>query len=195
MAKKKELEVINLPQLNIQVCTIKLVGDTSLIVHRWSEKAKEEIRSKQAKKAKQAKAARDPQADFVASLYPLPDGGYGFPTIGIKACAVGACSHVEGVTKVLARGAFHVNTEMTQILPKDIEPQMREDMVRIGMGVADLRYRGEFTDWHMTLEVRYNANAISEDQIRNLFNTAGFAIGIGEWRPQKNGLHGMFHVE
>jgi hypothetical protein len=43
--------------------------------------------------------------------------------------------------------------------------------------------------------VRYNRNVLSAEQIVSLFNTAGFAIGIGEWRPQKNGGFGMFHVE
>jgi hypothetical protein len=28
----------------------------------------------------------------------------------------------------------------------------------------------------------------------NLFNTAGFGVGIGEWRSEKDGQHGMFHV-
>jgi hypothetical protein len=28
----------------------------------------------------------------------------------------------------------------------------------------------------------------------NLFNTAGFAIGVGEWRPQRDGSYGMFHI-
>jgi len=27
-----------------------------------------------------------------------------------------------------------------------------------------------------------------------LFNVAGFAIGVGDWRPQKDGSNGMFRV-
>jgi hypothetical protein len=71
---------------------------------------------------------------------------------------------------------------------------MREDMVKIAMGTADLRYRGEFSDWHARLLVRYNANVLSESQILNLINVAGFAVGVGEWRPEKDGMNGMFHV-
>jgi hypothetical protein len=74
------------------------------------------------------------------------------------------------------------------------EPAMREDMVRVGMGTADLRYRGEFADWHAKLLVRYNANVLSESQILNIINVAGFAVGVGEWRPEKDGMNGMFHV-
>ena len=71
---------------------------------------------------------------------------------------------------------------------------MREDMVRVGMGAADLRYRGEFTEWQADVPVRYNANAWSIEQLINVFNVAGFASGVGEWRPQKNGNFGMFKV-
>ena len=74
------------------------------------------------------------------------------------------------------------------------EPTMREDMVRVGMGVADLRYRGEFKKWQCKIPLRYNANVLSLEQILNIFDTAGFSTGVGEWRPQKNGDYGMFHV-
>ena len=62
------------------------------------------------------------------------------------------------------------------------------------MGTADIRYRAEFKKWKATLTIRYNAHVISTEQIINLYHVAGFSIGIGDWRPQKEGSHGMFHV-
>lgn len=191
MGAKKET-FITLPALNIQFLKLRLVGDSPLICHAWSEKAKREMLDKQMKKAKQAKEAKNPDADFRASLYPHPEGGYGFPAVAFKAAAVDACSSVEGVTKVEARGAFHIIGDMVKI---NGEPTPREDMVRIGMGTADIRYRGEFREWSTEITLRYNANVLSAEQIANLFNTAGFAVGIGEWRPQRDGSFGMFHVE
>ena len=44
------------------------------------------------------------------------------------------------------------------------------------------------------MSVRFNANVLSAEQIINLFNTAGFGVGIGEWRSEKDGQHGLFHV-
>jgi GntR family transcriptional regulator len=60
---------------------------------------------------------------------------------------------------------------------------MREDMVRVGMGTADIRYRGEFTTWSMDLPIRYNARAVSVEQLVLIFDAGGFGTGIGEWRP------------
>jgi hypothetical protein len=190
MATRKET-VITLPALNIQMLQLRLVGDSPLICHAWSEKAKRQMLDTQMKKAKQAKAAKDPDADFRDSLYPHPDGGYGFPAVAFKAAAVDACSSIEGVTKVEARGAFHIMGDLVKI---NGTPTPREDMVRVGMGSADIRYRGEFREWSADIALRYNANVLSPEQIANLFNTAGFAVGVGEWRPQRDGSYGMFHV-
>lgn len=190
--KAKVDEPIELPQLRIVRMEVTLVGDSPLICHAWSKKAKEEMLAKQMKKAKAARAAKDPEADFRESLYPHPEGGYGFPTVAFKGSAVDACSHVSNISKVEARGAFHIIGDMAKL---EGTPTMREDMVRIGMGTADIRYRGEFKEWRTTLRLRFNENVLSPEQILNLFNTAGFAIGVGEWRPQKDGSFGMFHVE
>jgi hypothetical protein len=190
--KKQETTVIELPKMDIQRMAIRLVGDSPLICHAWSSKAKKEMLDKQMKRAKTAKEAKDPVRDYEESLYRMPDGnGYGFPAVAFKSAAVDACSHIDGITKVVARGAFHIVGDMVKL---EGEPQMREDMVRIGMGTADIRYRGEFPTWACEFVVRFNASVISAEQIVNLFNTAGFAIGVGEWRPQKEGSFGMFSV-
>lgn len=201
--EKQEMNV-ELPKLEIQRMVITLVGDSELICHAWSEKAKKEMLDKQMKKAKGAKDAKDPWQDFVGSMYwltkkpakvepkDIEKARFGFPAVAFKAAAVDACSHVAEITKVEARGAFHIIGDMVEIQGV---PEMREDMVRIGMGTADIRYRGGFKTWKVNFEVRYNRNVLSAEQIVNLFNTAGFAIGVGEWRPQKDGSFGMFHVE
>lgn len=191
MAKMTETAAIELPRLDIRTIELTLIGDSPLVCHRWSEKMKEQLRDKHQKRAKAGRPVRDPEAEFRASLYEIPSGGYGFPAVAFKTAAVDACSHIAGVTKVQARGAFHVVGELA---PIDGDPEMREDTVRVGMGAADLRYRGQFFPWRTRLRVRYNASVLSAEQVTNLFNTAGFAIGVGEHRPQRDGSWGMFHV-
>ncbi len=194
---------VEVPEMDIRTMELTLVGDSPLVVHRWSEKAKREMLEKQMKKAKSAKEAKNPEQDFLDSLYwysPRPQSAtmadikkadFGFPSIAFKAAAVDACSHVTGVTKVEARGAFHIDGDLVRI---EGRPEPREDMVRIAMGTADIRYRGMFRQWRVTLRLRYNSNLLSPSQLVHLFNTAGFAIGVGEHRPQKDGSWGMFHV-
>jgi len=202
--EKIQQQIISIPRPDIRVINVRVVGDSPLITHAWSEKAKKLMLDKQMKKAKQGKDAKDPWMDFCDSLYWLtpkpakPTEGdvdratFGIPAICFKHAAVYACSHVDGITKVVARGAFHIEGD---ILPIDGKPQIREDMVRIAMGTADIRYRGEFKGWSVDLSIRYNASVISPEQIVNLLTVAGFASGVGEWRPSRNGNFGMFKVE
>jgi len=200
-----------IPKMNIREFELVLVGDSPLVSHAWSKKAKQMMLDKQMKRPKAAKEAKNPAQDVIASLYwmspkpktadldALKTGKFGFPTIAFKAAAVDACSYVDGITKVAARGSFHIEAEL---LPIEGQPRQREDMVRIAMGRADIRYRGEFpvdvengVTWRVRVPIRYNASVISEAQITHLFAVAGFSVGIGEHRPQHNGSWGMFHVE
>lgn len=192
-AKTNDVVRIEIPPINIQRTSIRIVGDTPLIVHNWSEKSKKEMLDKQMKKASTGRTTKDPEQDFRDSLYVLPDGRYGFPSVGFKNAAVTACTSLDkSVTKVGARQAFHVSGELVVI--EGDQPTPREDMVRVGMGSADLRYRGEFKNWYADIEVVFNPHAMSLEQIINLFNYAGFGVGVGEWRPEKNGQFGRFHV-
>ncbi len=193
---------IELPVLQRQTVTIKLIGDSPLICHKWSEKAKKEMLDKQMKKATQGREAKDPLRDYADSLYwlsPRPSeltpsniqaGSFGFPTVAFKAAAVRAATDA-GLKMTDARRAFHINGENAKIVGT---PSMREDMVRVGMGTADIRYRGQFENWSIELTVNFNATAMSVEQIINLFEIAGFGVGIGEWRPEKSGSNGRFHV-
>lgn len=207
---KKETEIITIPAIDIRNATITLKGDSPLIVHKWSEKAKKMMLDKQMKIATtKGHDAKDPFADFVDTIYflsgkpesatpeafeeALSNGArFGFPSVGVKASAVSAGFRA-GVTKNLVsmNGAFHIDEEYVEI--KGV-PQIREDMVRVGMGTADIRYRAEFPEWSTTFVAKYNAGVISLAQLCNLFNLGGFAVGIGEWRPEKGGTYGRYHV-
>ncbi len=190
--KKQSNETITLPPLNLQTIRLRLVGDSPLICHAWSEKSRKQMLDKMMKKASAGRPAKDPEQEYRDSLYPLPGGGFGFPSIAFKSAAVDAASFVDGITKVQMRGCFHIHGELVEI---DGKPSPREDVCRVGMGVADLRYRGEFKDWSANVAVQFNSSAISAEQIANMFSIAGFSIGIGEWRPARDGQFGRFHLE
>jgi len=197
-------QAVSIPKMDIRRLEITLISTSQLVSNQWSEKAKQEMLDSQTKKPKGPKKAKDPVQCFMDSLYwmskkpkkptmaDVKKAKFGFPVIAFKAAAVDACSFIDSITKVLARGAFHIDGDLVEI--ESGPPTMREDMVRVGKGKADIHYRGEFNPWKVTLPIRYNAEVLSIEQIVNLFNRAGFSIGVGEHRPQRNGYWGMFHV-
>lgn len=215
MATKRE-EIIEIKPVEIVTTTIRIKGDTPLIMHRWSEKAKRMILDKQTKATKsKARDAKNPVGDFIESMYWIEGepaehteeafeaavaGGarWGFPVTAIKQATISA-AYRNGLTKdmVSLRGAFFIDGEGPDLLAevKGCVPRMREDMVRVGMGTADIRFRGEFENWYMDLNLRYNKNGVyTLEQIINLINVGGFSCGIGEWRPEKDGQNGMYSV-
>lgn len=195
----KTSTAIELPPLALETVEIPLIGTSPLIVHAWSEKALRAMADKQQKKATKGREAKDPEADFRGSLYWLSEpsedvegGRFGFPAVAFKSAAVTACTSTGAITKVAARQAFHVVGEMVEIIGPP--PAMREDVTRVGMGVADLRYRGQFDPWGVRVQVEINTAVISAEQVVNLFALAGFAVGVGEWRPERDGGYGRFRV-
>lgn len=123
----------------------------------------------------------------------IPKSKFGFPTLAFKAAAIDA-AYQQGLVdkKTTLRGAIRILGEFAEI---NGIPTWREDIGRIGIGTADLRYRAEFKTWSTELNIQYNAGAVSAEQIANVFNIGGFANGVGDWRPAKDGSFGCFHVE
>lgn len=222
MATKKT-EVIEIKPIEIAKLNIRIVGDTPLIMHAWSEKAKREmLEAQQGAKKGKAKERKSPVMDFINSMYWLtekPDvdnsmsdeecekrfndaikkgAKFGFPVTAFKQAAISAAYRLGwSKDKMSLRGVFFIDSDedgMVEI--KSDVPEMREDMVKIGMGTADIRYRGEFHNWYADLTISYNTNGNYDlNSIINIINAGGYVCGVGEWRPERDGQNGMFHIE
>ena len=198
-----------------QQATIWLVGDAPLIVHSWSEKAKHEMLQKQVKATKPGKAARNPDQEFTDSLYVMKTKAgadvYGFPATAVKKCMLSAAHKDKGIPRDTVMRSVWITAPFVRVrtahdgavcdLPLirlwGSDPEMREDMVRIGVGLtktANLAYRAQFRVWALRVVLRYNASVISEDVIAALITERGMACGIGDWRNEKNGMFGSFHL-
>jgi hypothetical protein len=188
-----------------------IVGDTPIITHAWSEKAKREMLQKQVKATKAGKEARDPQADFVSSLYEMGEGVYGFPATGVKNCILSAAHKDKGIARTGVMAALWINADMVRVRPAlagavcdmpliriyGSQPEMREDMVKIGSGLnktANLAYRAQFTIWAMKVTGRFNPSVVTEEALAFLIQESGFSSGLGEWRNERKGMFGAFHM-
>ena len=164
----------------------------------------------------------DPMTDEAVDSA-LQTARFGFPLSGLKQAAISAAYRMGWVKdKMSLRGAFFIepsengyyagdlalNDTKTKIdiIPnvyhsepmieiKSDTPIMRQDMVKVGMGSADIRYRGEFQNWSAEFLLSFNENGnYSIDHIVNFLNAGGYVCGLGEWRPERDGQYGMFHV-
>jgi hypothetical protein len=209
-AKKQEGVHIEITRLQTAQFELMLYGETPLIVNAWTQKAKLEMLKKHMQ-IPTIREAKDPFEQFLATIYRFEDGEYGFPVVAVKEAMATATTDMEGIFKtqvyrnifVTGRRGFQVAAFCDLLSPIELAelfspnpPTIREDVVRLaGMQrTPDLRYRAEFFPWALRLNVSYVQSFIRDADILNLAEKAGFTIGLAEWRQEKGGSNGRFHV-
>lgn len=228
MATRTKEEVISIKPVKTSRVKVRIVGDSPLIVHAWSEKAKKEMLDKQmGLSATKKRPTKYPFDDFARALYwltPMPtteiidndepreivteelfdqavkDGArFGFPANAFKV-AGNAGAYRAGMVKnqMVLRSSYFIFPEDSgeYVEIKGDKPLIREDTVTVGMGSSDLRYRPMFNNWYCDMIVEYRIDGqMKLNDILNCINTGGFGVGVGEWRPEKDGFYGRFHCE
>jgi hypothetical protein len=211
------------PEPNKRGFTVWIVGDTPLICHAWSQKAKAAMLGKQQKEASEGLAARDPYADFASSLYamspetddkgndiPFAQRKFGFPITAVKKAMWSVAHKDRGVPRQTVKTGISLHAEMIRVGPAlagaicdmplvriyGSPPEMREDMVRVGVGLnkkSSLAYRAQFTVWAIRVRGRIDLSTCEQAWIEFLVRKSGEEIGIGDWRNEKDGVFGAYH--
>jgi hypothetical protein len=197
-ARKSDDAIVQIDRIAAETISVPIVGTTPLIVHRFSEKAKKAmLDAMQGRKS--PKQPKDPHAEYEAAYYRLKDGSPGFPSIAFKAATIGGARFYSGVTMTALKQFLFFGGEvgddgraLTRI---DGEAQMREDVVTVGRGGTDLRYRPEFREWSAVLEVTYVTSALTRGSVLSLIDAGGMGVGVGEWRPERDGDFGTYKID
>jgi hypothetical protein len=191
---------IVISKIGTETLRVPILGTSPLIVHKFSEKSKRQMLDAM-QGVKNPKQPKDPEREYQEAAYRLDDGGYGFPAIALKSATVSAARFFDkSVTMTMLRQAIFVGgefskTEGQMMLRIDGEPVMREDVVRVGNGGTDLRYRPSFNEWRTSAEITYVRSLLTRDSVLSLIEAGGLGVGIGEWRPEKKGDSGTYVID
>jgi len=193
-----EVPIIEISRIEAETIKIPIVGTAPLICNRFSEKAKRKMLDDMQGK-KSPKNNRNPRDDYEAAFYKIKDG-YGFPAIAFKAATVDAARfYGKEVTMTGLRQFLFTTGEPSEdgqpCVRIEGDPEMREDVVTVGRGGTDLRYRPMFSEWWTDLTVTYITSQLSKDSLLSLIDAGGMGVGIGEWRPEKKGLFGTYTID
>lgn len=174
-------------------------GMSPLIQHAWSEKGLRQMRMTATERKKLPKVARNPEEEAFSAMYRLGNDAPAFPMLAFKASLIAAAHKDLGIEKTLVRKSLFLPSDayapgLLAPLVADA-PAIREDIVRIGTGQTDLRYRPEFDKWRVRVVLQIDSDLLNEQDIVNLVNRAGFSVGIGEWRPERGGEYGRFRFD
>ncbi len=196
MKTKEKVKPIVLQGIKVETINVPLRGKTSLIMDRMSKETKDDILIKQTGGAKgNKKKIRDTKEEIQQAIHVTCSGTIGFPSFGFKKGMMEATSFVgdRAFSKKLISGIKIVNAE-DGLIPIKFKKQT---VIEHSIG-PQTKFNPIFHDWSCDLEIQYDANNVSAQDIVTLLNYAGFYNGIGSWRPKGggggSGEYGMYEV-
>jgi len=210
MAKnlKNNETAISITPPDMRIIELKIRGISPLSIHRFSQKAKIQMKNAQeaglTSKSKKARDPKDFEQEYRDAFYISEDGWYGIHAVSFRNAAIGACRAV-GYRMTHAKLALFIvhdgidkedGTPLVRIT--DGEPELWIAPVKNSNAGTDLRARPLWRKWGANLRIRYDAGMFTDADVVNLMARAGIQGGIGEGRPSSKlsaGLgFGLFEI-
>jgi hypothetical protein len=92
------------------------------------------------------------------------------------------------------KGMFQILDELLPI--ENSKPMMHRRAVKDGRVACCACFPNmPRKPWQIRLPITFDAAQTSPEVLVDLVNRAGFFVGVGAWRPEKNGSMGMFRVK
>ena len=106
---------VQLQRLGEQTIDVPIVGATPLIIHKWSEKALNQMRIAQSGNVKPPREPKNAEENAHAATYwiDVAETVPGIPSVSFKAAMVGACRFFDGLPMTTAKLLFFVATALT----------------------------------------------------------------------------------
>jgi len=172
-------------------------GKTALGMDDFPDEVKKQILAKQAGIAKgNKKKVRDIKQETQDAIHITSTGKIGFPASGFKKGMMNCTSRVgdKFFSKSLVSGAVKIINGEDGLIPIKFKKQtVWEHTIK-----GNTKFTPLFHDWSCELEIEYDQNNISAQDIITLLNYAGFYCGLGIDRPKGrdggSGEHGMYEV-
>jgi hypothetical protein len=203
MAKAATTTRIEISPPNFKILPVRIEGTAPLMTHKFSEKIRKQIEEKQTTEHKTTKKRepKDYKAEFNAARYIAKANGTaggwdGLPAGAIRAAMIAACRTISGLPMTQAKGSFFIKaqghdvTDGTPLVRIEGKPEHDTRPVRLESGVADMRNRPRYDHWACDLDIEYDADRVSAQDVANLLARAGAQVGLCELRPQGPNSYG-----
>lgn len=194
--KERKVEVVLQP-INVGRIKVQIKGKTPLLMDKFPEEAKKGILAKQAGIAKgNKKKVRDTKQEIQEAIHITSTGKIGYPAFGFKKGIMECTSFVgdKMFSKKLVSGAVKIMNVEDGLIPIKFKKQT---VLEHNVG-SNTKFNPMFHGWSCELDIQYDQNNISAQDIITLLNYAGFYNGIGSWRPKGggggSGEYGMYEV-
>ena len=187
-------EIVRVVAPNLKKITLEIQGTAPLVMHKFSQKAKQAMLDtmstpKAEKKSRRERPPRDYDAELIEAQHISTEGWVGMPCPAFRAACIAAC-RLCGLVMTQAKLSLFVlpdgfdSDDGTPLVKLVVgAPEKHEIAVRLETGVFDIRVRPMWREWGAGVTIEYDADLITADSIANLLDRAGRQVGIGEGRP------------
>jgi hypothetical protein len=191
--KKDSGVLVKIPELRRGLMSIRCTSISDLIVHNFNEKTRREIEQKLTKKA-MGKKTFDSKEEYNLARYVI-NGKDHIKTIAFKLACQSIAARFDGITGTMVKQGMFILGDFVEI--KGCKPEMFADIARTTTGRPYTTYRPKYKNWYVNLDIEYNPDILSAEQICHLLDHAGFSCGVGDNRPMspmKTGPYGRFTI-
>lgn len=200
-ADGKQTEVVTVSPPKFRVAAFEIKGVSPLVIHRMSEKYRNEQRGKiTTGKPAGSRRQREPQNPtdiYNAARYVSPDGWDGIHAGAFRNALISACRLV-GFKMTLAKLSIFIEADGWDATEPQIplvrihgSPTFQEDVVRMADGNPNLAFRPAYHGWKAILNVRWDADQFTLNDVAALLMRVGQQVGVGEGRPDSKNSAGM----
>lgn len=180
---------------------VRLIGESAYMMLRFSQKTIAQMREKHEQGttagSKKVREKRDFNEDYEQAKHLFQDQKtVGICASSIRNAMISAC-RIAGFVMTKARLGLFVEEEGTDYVD-DVPliriygtPEMSIMPVRNATGVADLRSRAKWREWHVDATIRFDYSQFNGRDIFNLLQIVGKQVGLGEGRPDSKNSAGM----
>ncbi len=198
MVKEEKGMEIKLSPLNLGSFKVKIKGKTPLIMDKMPADVKQGIIDKQTGVSKtNKKKIRNIDSEIELAIHKTNDNRVGFPSYGFKKGMMESTGRLgdKFFSKKLVSGAMKLIGTVDGLIPLKYEKQ---DVIQHTVK-GQTKFSPQFHDWSCVLNIEYEKNNITKQDIVTLLNYAGFYVGVGANRPLGrdggSGDNGMYEVE
>lgn len=199
-------ETIPRPSSGIVTLEVTCRGISPLLMNKIDDATLLNLRRPGGKKAKTRERPELPRDEAVGKVYTTRDGKPYLPTENLLACLIAAGQFVR------LDGKRQVSTAKSTTLPAFLSLEDQHlDLRAPGGGSPDWEtdirpgrnpnggemvclVRPRFDAWEFDVTCTVDLDEIGMALVRQLFDTAGKRIGLGDFRPSRKGPFGKFNV-
>jgi hypothetical protein len=189
---------------NIQTVCFEIVGTSPLVVHRFSQKAIDEMLEKMINPPKPGTRVQrkplDPEGLYNAARFVCHQGGEkwdGFNAAGLRCAMISACRLGRAKMQIAkisifinADGLDHDQPQFNLI--RIYGQRKRFDSIgRLDSGVPNPIYRPMYWPWSAKLRISFDTDQFTVEDIGNLLTRVGMQIGLCEGRPDSKNSAGQ----